>query len=106
MTNYRTVEIGYEKVQKAKHNALIDNKPNWFITNILLQFLMRNIIILFLVRFPAECDDTQVFTQNVDVQTTFPMAMRMYSMETKRFSTIVDYVVSFFRVTPTSNMDF
>ena len=54
------------KRYRKQDNALINNKPNWFISNILLHILMRNII-LFLLRFPVEGNTTQVFTQNVDV---------------------------------------
>ena len=83
---------------------------------------MRNII-LFLLRFPVERDTTQVFTQNVDIKTlTFPLAARMYPMETKRakaclalrrrvlarlcFQLLWNDIACFFRIATTSNMEF
>jgi len=68
---------------------MISNKPNWFIKNILLHFLMRNII-LFVLRFPVERDNAQVSTHTVDVKTfTFLMATEMYPMETKRAKSLL-----------------
>ena len=68
---------------------MIGNKPNWFIKNIFLHFLTRNII-LFVLRFPVERDNAQVFTQTVDVKTfTLQMATGMYPMETKRAKSLL-----------------
>ena len=68
---------------------MISNKPNWFIKNILLHFLKRNII-LFVLHFPAERDNAQVSTHTVDVKTfTFLMATEMHPMETKRAKSLL-----------------
>ena len=77
------------KRYRKQDSALINNKPNWFISNILLHILMRNTI-LFVLRFPVEGDIAQVFTQTVDVKTlTFPMATGMYPMETKHAKSLL-----------------